>query len=174
MKIARIALTVISLVLVFLIYKGIKDPIDWQNEKKMRYAKVIERLKEIRTAQTAYRAEKGEYTDNFDSLIQFLKSGNFTVVKQIGDPEDTTAVVIRDTTYVPVRDSLFKNRLQVIDSLPFIPFGEGAKFKMSAGKIEKGNVMVNVFEVVDTKPFDPKHVLKIGSMTEPTNAGNWE
>ncbi len=45
---------------------------------------------------------------------------------------------------------------------------------MNAGKIEKGNVMVNVFEVVDTKPFDPKQVLKVGSMTEPTNAGNWE
>jgi hypothetical protein len=174
MKIARIALTVISLVLIYLIYKGIKDPIDWQNEKKMRYAKVIERLKEIRTAQLAYRSEKGEYAANFESLIQFLKSGNFTVVKQIGDPEDSTAVVIRDTTYVPVADSLFRNRTQVIDSLPFIPFGEGAMFKMSAGKIEKGNVMVNVFEVVDTKPFDPQHVLKVGSMTEPTNAGNWE
>lgn len=174
MKIARIVLTVISLVLAFLIYKGIKDPIDWQKEKKMRYGKVIERLKEIRTAQTAFRAEKGEYADNFESLIQFLKNGNFTVVKQIGDPEDSTAVVIRDTTFVPVRDSLFKGRADAIDSLPIIPFGDGAKFKMSAGKIEKGNVMVNVFEVVDTKPFDPKHVLKVGSMTEPTNAGNWE
>lgn len=174
MKIARIALTVISLVLVFFIYKGIKDPIDWQKEKKMRYGKVIERLKEIRTSQMAYRAEKGEYADNFDSLIQFLKGGNLTVVKQIGNAEDSTAIVIRDTTYVPVRDSLFRNRTQIIDSLPFIPFGEGAKFKMSAGKIEKGNVMVNVFEVVDTKPFDPNHTLKVGSMTEPTNAGNWE
>lgn len=174
MKIARIALTVISLVLVFLIYKGIKDPIDWQNEKKIRYGKVIEKLKEIRTSQMAYRAEKGEYADNFESLIAFLKSGNFTVVKQIGDPEDSTAVVIRDTTLVPVRDSLFKGRTEAIDSLPFIPFGEGAKFKMSAGKIEKGNVMVTVFEVIDTKPFDPKHILKVGSMTEPTNAGNWE
>lgn len=174
MKIARIVLAVISLVLAYLIFKGIKDPIDWQKEKKMRYGKVIERLKEIRSAQMAYRAEKGEYADNFDSLIHFLKNGNFTVVKQIGDPEDSTAVVIRDTSYVPVRDSLFRGRTQVIDSLPFVPFGEGAKFKMNAGKIEKGNVMVNVFEVVDTKPFDPKQVLKVGSMTEPTNAGNWE
>jgi type II secretory pathway pseudopilin PulG len=174
MKIARIVLTVVSLVLVYLIYKGIKDPIDWQKEKKIRYAKVIERLKDIRAAQMAYRSEKGEYAASFDTLIYFLKNGNFTVVKQIGDPEDSTAVVIRDTTYVPVRDSLFKGRTEVIDSLPFVPFGDGATFKMSAGKIEKGNVMVNVFEVVDTKPFDPNHVLKVGSMTEPTNAGNWE
>jgi hypothetical protein len=174
MKIARILLVLISVILVVLIYRSIKEPIDWKKEKERRYARVIERLKDIRMAQMAYRAEKGEYADNFDSLIYFIKNGHFTVVKQIGDPEDTLAIVIRDTTYVPVRDSLFKDKLHLIDSLPYVPFGEGARFKMSAGKIEKGNVMVNVFEVVDTKPFDPNHVLKVGSMTEPTNAGNWE
>ncbi|MCC6385543.1 MAG: hypothetical protein LC117_07380 [Bacteroidia bacterium] len=174
MKIAQIVLSVVSIVLAVLIYKSIKDPIDWQKEKKAHNAKVIDRLKDIRTLQLAFKVEKGYYADNFDSLIAFAKTGNFTLVKLIGDPEDSTVVAIRDTSYVPVRDSLFKGRESSIDSLPVIPMSDGARFKLSAGKIEKGNVMVAVFEVIDTKPFDPNQVLKVGSMTEPTNAGNWE
>jgi hypothetical protein len=83
-------------------------------------------------------------------------------------------VVIRDTLFVSVKDSMYPADGKRIDSLPFVPFGEGARFAMNAGRVSKGEVMVNVFEVVDSKPFDPRHVLRVGSMTEPTNAGNWE
>lgn len=106
-------------------------------------------------------------------MIEFVKNGKFSLIKQIGNPEDSLAVIVRDTILVPVRDSIFPASYPV-DSLPFVPFGEGAKFEMKAGEIEKGKVMVKVFEVIDTAPFDPKQVMKVGSMTEPSNAGNWE
>jgi len=174
MKTINIVLTLAILVLGFFLFKGIKDPIDFQKEKRARYDKVIERLKEIRRAQVVYKSENGHYAEDFPTLIGFLKNGSLTVIKQIGNPDDSNAVVIRDTILVPVRDSLYAVDPARIDSLPFVPFGDGARFKMSAGRIEKGSVMVNVFEVIDTKPFDPGDVLKVGSMTEPTNAGNWE
>ncbi len=174
MKIIRIVLTVVILLLGFFLFRGIQKPIEYQKEKDRRYSRVIDRLKEIRTAQITFKAENGHYAESFDVLTEYLRNGKITVIRQIGNPDDTTAVVIRDTILVPVKDSLYPNDGKLIDSIAFVPFGDGARFEMSAGKVEKGEVMVSVFEVVDSKPFDPNEVLRVGSMTEPTNAGNWE
>lgn len=173
MKPINIILTLAIVALSFLIIRSIYLPIQFNQEKQYRYGFVIQRLKDIRTAQLAYKSVNGKYTSDFDTLIDFVKTGKFTAIKSIGNVEDSTAVIIRDTIFIPVRDSIFPSDYAV-DSLPFIPFGEGAKFEMKSGEIEKGKVMVKVFEVVDTKPFDPKQVLRVGSMTEPSNAGNWE
>lgn len=173
MKPINIILTLVIIGLSYLIFMGIYEPIKFNEEKDHRYSFVIQRLKDIRSAQIAYKSVNGKYTGSFDTLITFVKTGQFPLIKQIGNPEDSLAVVVRDTILVPVRDSLFAPEYPV-DSLPFVPFGNGAKFDMKAGEIEKGKVMVKVFEVVDTAPFDPKEVLKVGSMTEPSNAGNWE
>jgi hypothetical protein len=173
MKPINIILTLAIVALSFLIIRSIYLPIQFNKEKANRYSYVIQRLKDIRTAQIAYKAVNGKYTSDFDTLISFVKTGQFTAIKSIGNVEDSTAVIVRDTIFIPVRDSIFAANF-IVDSLPFVPFGEGAKFEMKAGEIEKGKVMVKVFEVVDTKPFDPKEVLRVGSMTEPSNAGNWE
>ena len=173
MKIINIVLSVVILLLAAYLYYIISQPIKFEKEKKLRYSEVINQLKQIRMTQLAYKAEHGKYSSDFNELIEFAKNGQFTVVKRIGNADDTTAVVIRDTSYISVKDSLFKNNLSV-DSLAVIPFTSGAKFKMDAGIIEKGRVKVPVFEVIDTKPFDKEDILKVGSMSEPTNAGNWE
>lgn len=173
MKPVNIILTIVIVVLSYLIFRGINEPIKFNKEKKYRYGFVIQRLKDIRTAQLAYKSVNGAYTGEFDSLLTFIKTGRFALIKQIGSVEDSSAVIIRDTIYIPVKDSIFPGNYPV-DSLPFVPFGNGIKFKMQAGEIEKGKVKVKVFEVVDTAPFDPKEVLQVGSMTEPSNAGNWE
>lgn len=173
MKPVNIILTVVIIVLAYLIFRGINEPIKFNKEKAYRYGFVIQKLKDIRTAQIAYKSVKGSYANNFDSLIDFVKTGQFSLIKQIGNIEDSTAVIIRDTILVPVKDSIFAASY-AIDSLPYIPFGEGAKFKLEAGEIEKGKVIVKVFQAVDTAPFDPKQVLRVGSMTEPSNSGNWE
>ncbi len=110
---------------------------------------------------------------SFDTLINFVKHGEIPLIRQIGNPDDSAAVIIRDTIMIPARDSLF-NAAYPVDSLRYVPFGEGAEFKMESGEVERGNVRLKVFEVVDTRPFDPNKVLRVGSLTEPSNAGNWE
>jgi hypothetical protein len=50
---------------------------------------VIQRLKDIRKAQLAYNREFGYYTDNFDTLVDFLKNGQLTLVKRLGALPDT-------------------------------------------------------------------------------------
>jgi len=84
--------------------------------------------------------------------------------------------LIRDTVKLSVLETVFNLNYNV-DSLEYVPFSnKHAKFKLAAGEIETASkVKVQLFEAVDTDPFDPNDVKKVGSLTEATNnAGNWE
>ncbi|HET6243651.1 MAG: hypothetical protein H0V01_05365 [Bacteroidetes bacterium] len=192
-----IALSLSILVLGYFVYDSINSRIKFEKETTRRNKVVEERLKDIRTAQLAYKNQKGEYTNNFDSLISFVKYDKMPIIMQIGDAEDSIAVasgqVIRDTTYINIIDTLFSqtrmlNRLRpfYLDSISYVPFSNGEKFDLDAGEIEKNKVKVKVFEVfatykkiytgLETKKQNVKvhEGLRVGSMTEPSTSGNWE
>lgn len=168
-------------------YMSIKVPIDFQKEKVKRYAHVIQRLKDIRTAELAYKSKFQKYTGNLDSLINFVKFDSIAFVKAIGEVPDTLtedealkrSLVTRDTNFVSVKDSLFKptdDRVHafVPDSLRFVPFTGGAQFKLEAGKVERSGIKVPVFQATDSKPFDPRDPMQVGSLSDPKTNGNWE
>lgn len=191
-KIMMYAFLGIAVIISFLSFRSIQEPIEFEKEKKIRYARVIERLKDIRTAQIAYKSVKGTYTANFDSLISFLRNDKFTVVKSFGAVPDgmTEKEAIqkgyakRDTFFVNVRDSVFVKEPAKVDSLPFIPFSGGEKFKAETGSIVKGSVTVQVIEVfapntaiftgLTDRYYNKEGGLKFGSMTEASTNGNWE
>lgn len=182
----QIGLTIAIIVLAYFVYESIMQPIRFNKERAIREAKVIERLKDIRTAQVSFKSVYNQYANDFDTLTNFLKTGKLPLVLKIGDVDDSTAVIIRDTTWVPVFDSIFKNRnISFLDSLPFIPYAEGEKFSIRADKIERSRVVIPVFEVFAAYEqflkglkfkniVDPKEGLKIGSMDSPSIDGNWE
>jgi membrane protein implicated in regulation of membrane protease activity len=184
---------VISIILAYLDYKSIKDPIDFNKEKERRYAHVIQRLQDIREAQVAYKESTGYYTASWDSLIGFLKYDSVPVVKSIGTVPDSLigkggekraielGIVSKDTLFEPASVIAFDDKYMQkrvhgleIDSLPFIPFTNGAKFEMQADTLIKNRLEVPVFQVTDAKPFDPGKVLQVGSISEPKVSGNWE
>jgi hypothetical protein len=195
----QILLFVAIIVLSYFVYESIMNPIRFNREKDKRYAKTIERLKDIRTAQLAYRVENEKFTGSFDTLINFVKYDSFRVVKQIGSLDDSIAVakglVYRDTIMLSVLDSIFKKGYPV-DSLRYVPFAGNSQFEIAAGQLETGSgLKVQVFEAkvhndVLLKGLDRQLVvnendlrkklerypgLQVGSLTEFTNhAGNWE
>lgn len=175
----QISLSVAIIVLAYFCYESIAKPIRFKKEKTKRYDQVEQRLKDIRTAELAYKDINNDFTGNFDTLINFIKNDSFPVILQIGDLEDSVAVaegkVIRDTIMISVMDSIFKKIKYPIDSLRRVPF-TNSDFALGKGIVKTGSgVKVKVFEAYDTDPFDPKHTLKVGSLTEATNhAGNWE
>lgn len=194
----QILLAILIVVIGYFVFESIMSPIRFKKEKDKRYELTIERLKNVRTAQVAYRSRYSKYTGSFDTLITFLKEGEFKLVKQIGSEDDSVALaqgkVYRDTIKVAVRDSLFKN--YTVDSMRFVPFSGGIQFELAAGELETGSkVKVKVFECkahndVILKGLDRQEIinmndlakkleryagLRVGSMTEATNnAGNWE
>lgn len=71
--------------LIFLSWKSIQGPIDFQEEVRKRDVEVIQRLVDIRTTQVAYRSQSGTYSADFDELIEFIKNGQVASLAKSGD-----------------------------------------------------------------------------------------
>ena len=180
-----------AFVTAYFAYRSIQAPIEFNIEKEKRYSKVEARLKTIRDWQLAYKSVYRSYAPDFDTLITFVNTDSFPVIKALGTVPDTLTeqqavdlgIVTRDTMNVSVRDSLFKIGGDIND-VRYIPFSKSQPFAMESGMVEKGQVMVPVFEVValneyifdgiQPEYYDPKKDLRVGSMTEPSTSGNWE
>jgi hypothetical protein len=164
----QVVLLVGIIILAYLLFESIQKPIRFNKEKDRREASTIQRLKDIRSAQLAFRAEYNRYTGDFDTLINFLKTDSFRVVKAIGSVPDSMieelgrakaerqalrdGLISRDTIKLSVKDSLFA-ATYYIDSLRFVPFTKGYQFEMAAGVLETGSkVQVRVFEA--KVPYD--------------------
>ena len=203
----KVILLVVIVVLSYYLYQSIMEPIRFNREKAKRENAAVERLKDIRKAEVAYKAKYGRYTGSFDTLIHFVKYDSFPLVRAIGSIPDSLygeitemeaikrGIIIRDTSYVPVLDSLFGKSFP-IDSIRYVPYCDTAQFFLGAGTIETASkVKVQVFEahvlndvllhglpkqlIVNYNARREKIVgfkgLKVGSLTESTNnAGNWE
>ncbi|RLD62164.1 MAG: hypothetical protein DRJ05_01030 [Bacteroidetes bacterium] len=193
----KVALLIVIVVLAYFVVESILGPVRFNKEVATRNVEVIQNLRDIRTAEMAYKAMNGKYTADFDTLVDFLKFGEIPMVKMTPDPDDTTnTLTIRDTIgYIPVIDSLFGNRQGYnVNNLRYIPFTNNISFELDANQIEKGGVDVNVFEATASykeylKGLDDQMVLnliaskeqiekypglKVGSMVEASTDGNWE
>ena len=205
MKISiHIILGIIIILLSFLLYRSIIQPIRFNHDVEIREKDAISRLIDIRKAQLAYRDVYGKYTGSFDTLLYFMKYDSIEIQRKTGSyvqDEMTEAEAIHQglvkisSTMVSVHDSLFKNEPN-IDKLQFVPYTNGQKFVLEAGQIiSSSSVKVKVFEVyvlyrillngmnsqlVNNYIAEKERVmgfpgLKIGSMTQVTNNnGNWE
>ena len=72
-----------SVLLGYLIYTSIEDDIKFHEEKRVRYAKVIDQLKIIRDAENAYKQSKGTYTSDYKKLIAFIENDSIAVTQAI-------------------------------------------------------------------------------------------
>jgi hypothetical protein len=153
--IIQIALIALIVVFAYLIVKGIQNPIEFEEERVARFEKVIERLKDVRTAQVEYKKQHGVYTPSFDTLINFIQTSSMPVVKKEGFVPDTLTeleavklgIVTRDTIYIPYMDTLFKDLSYDFNKLNLIPVGTKAAFKMDTATVMTGSkVEVKVFE----------------------------
>ncbi|NOR86451.1 MAG: hypothetical protein GQ527_02460 [Bacteroidales bacterium] len=202
MKIAlKLVLLVIIIGLGYMVVESIMEPVRFNTQKDKRADIVIQKLEDIRAAELAYKAIHGTFMSDWDTLINFVKDNEFPIIKEVADPDDTTMTkVIRDTIgYMPISDSLYGHRVAFnIDHLKFVPipkeYFDNEKFKLNAGKIERGGLPVHVFECktdysVMLKGLDHQLIinlkkkveemnkyagLKVGSMTEASTEGNWK
>jgi hypothetical protein len=155
----NILLTVVIVILVYLLYESIMDPIRFNNEKDRREEAIKERLVNIRDAQVLFRQKYGRYTGSFDTLINFIKFDSIPVVFREGQITDEMVskgmtereairqkLIVRDTSFIEITDSVFSINYP-IDSIRFVPFTDGAQFELEAAAVETGSrVVVQVFE----------------------------
>ena len=147
-----------SAILVFAIYNSINAPIEFNMVKNERYLKVIDRLKDIRNAQVAFKSVNGIYSNDFEELVKFVDSAQFTIVQKRDSSymqydrvyriDMLREVIVVDTLgYVSVKDSLFSNTdsYKYMASIPIDGIDE--KFKLKADIIDKNGYNGPVFEV---------------------------
>ncbi|MBL6655547.1 MAG: hypothetical protein ISP67_00430 [Flavobacteriaceae bacterium] len=155
-KVLTAVLWIVSILLGYLIYQSIMAPIEFNKTREDRFTAVIERLKEIKVAQEAYKTVNGKYAGDFEGLVQFIDTAEFTITQQrdssfmrynrvyrIDMQVDT--VVIDTLGRVSIKDSLFKNSMSYKE-LMNVPYGQnGETFELKAEIITKGNFQVPVF-----------------------------
>ena len=157
-KLIQIALGIAIVVLAYFIWESIQTPIRFNKEKDKRYAATIQQLKDIRTAQTAYKDEYGKFTASFDTLIDFIKNDSMKLVRAEGSISDellaqgwTEAIavqeglIIRDTIRIAIKDTLFPENFNA-DKLCKVPFTENDLFEMATANLTVSKLNVNVFE----------------------------
>jgi hypothetical protein len=140
-----------------MIYRSITGPIEFDKIKKERFAEVIDRLKDIRNAQEAYKSVNGRFANDFESLIKFVDTGKYVITTQRDSSymeydknygiDMLKEVKIIDTLgYVPVRDSLFagSDRYKNLMKVPHAANNE--TFTMKADFLEQSGYRAPVFE----------------------------
>lgn len=149
-----------ALILVFAyqVYNSINAPIKFNEVKNERYLKVIDKLKDIRNAQIAYKSVNGVYADNFDGLIKFIDTAQYTLIQKRDSSymkynrvyriDMLEEIIVIDTLgFASVKDSLFGNsdRYKTMAQIPID--GIDKTFSIKADVIDKNGYNVPVFEV---------------------------
>lgn len=145
--------------LAYITFMSVYGEIEFNKLKEERYKVVIENLIDIRDSQLAHRTVTGKFEGNWDNLVKFIDSAQFTITQRrdssVLDKEMTRRygvdmfkdIVIIDTLgFVPVKDSLFgaDNRYKTMMNIPVGK--EGAKYELKAGFIEENGINIPVFE----------------------------
>ncbi len=157
-----IALWAIIGYLAYINIMSIYEPMQFSKVKNKRYAQVIENLVDLRHSQLAHRQVTGKFEKDFDKLVKFIDTAQFTITQRrdtsVVDKELTkryggvttfkTLILIDTLDFVPVKDSLFKgsDRYKTMINLPEGAGEPGSKFKMNAGLVQRNNVNVPVFD----------------------------
>ncbi|MEX0812950.1 MAG: hypothetical protein WD048_12095 [Chitinophagales bacterium] len=180
----NIFLTLAAIGMAYYLYYIIQQPIIFERSKKVREEALIQRLKDAREAQIAYKDLTGGFAHKWENLIDSIKYADYPQIKIIGNPDDTTQAVIYDTTYIPLKSRVFEDNY-VVDSLKYIPYTGGKEImSINAGEITVNKVNVQVFEIraperkllngLNKDYIDPDFEYRVGSMSQATYSGNWE
>lgn len=265
-KIISIGLFLCSLGLGFYLVSNIKSTIDERALIEEREAAIIDKLQFIREAQIAYLEVNGNYTSDWDKLIDFIENGSFPIVEKkeivvtLSYGADSSIISYDTLEIISAKERIFKQAHNVnaanngtfigfslsegemgvkgavaynlnqkgksvghkfkqsgvvtnqeslsagdkvikgdllmtivetkfdpnidISRIAYVPGYTDVKFEIFAAELDKNNVIVDVVEVKNPRPFNPerkdsneannKRPLRFGSKTEVTTSGNWE
>ena len=158
-RIIQIILAVVIVALVYVIYDQISTPIRFDNELAARKAQVIERIKDIRTAQRAYKSKYQRFTGDFDTLTAFILNDTLELERKIVDEDDSVGMAALkkagkkniEKFKIAVIDTIFAPKVlskSDIEQLRYIPGTDNqAQYIMEAGIITtESKVVIPVVE----------------------------
>jgi len=165
--ILQVCLILASIFLAMMIYRSIMRPQKFNVIYEGRKSEVVLKLKDIRTLQAFYKAEKGSYAGSFDQLRDFWENGKMTIVIKEGTVPDTLIngvamteaqalkmkIIRRDTVIVNAKEEMMRSLPNLdIDRFDIVPYSKGERFSIAADTIVRSNIPpVYVYQVVAYK-----------------------
>ncbi len=153
-KAVQIVLGLVIIALIWVIASLIARPLSFEKQLEERNAVVIEKLKDIRTAERAYKSKYKKFTDNFDTLAHFILNDSLQMERKLVDEDDSVAMAMLkrlkkknvETYYIHVIDTIFSPRkltAEDVHNLRYIPFTNNTvEFYLEAGEAATGSTMV--------------------------------
>lgn len=154
----KILVAAAVVLLVYMCYRSIMTPIEFNKEKDVRESAIKARLIDIRKAQIEYKNVYKTHAGSFADLIKFLKDDKLPFLIKEGVLTDEQlekgmtekeavkkGLIKRDTVWVIAKDTLFGANYNV-DDLAKVP-GASVQFSMDTATLTSGSgYTVKVFE----------------------------
>ena len=154
----QIFLGLVIVALIYVIADMIHTPLKFEQQLKERNAEVIVKLKDIRAAERAYKSKYQRFTNDFDSLINFILNDSLEMERKLVDEDDSVALAKLkkagkkniEKYNLAVIDTIFNPRKltkEQVEDLRYIPYTNNMEFILEAGKVVTGsNVEIPVVE----------------------------
>ena len=160
---AQAVLLAVVLGLAYWLFVVISTPIKFENELAERKAAVIERIKDIRSAERQFKSKNQRFTASFDTLINFILTEEIQGERKIIDEDDSVAMAQAllkarkerrkfqnvEKFSFSVKDSLFKHlTVEQIKELRYVPYSTNkTEFILKAGMLTtESKVVIPVVE----------------------------
>lgn len=146
-RVISIFFLIVALGLAAYLFYSVKFKIDEDKRIARQEAQVIDKLMMIRDAEMAYQAVTGDYTDSWDTLINFLDTGSLYITQRTEEVftlsygRDSVRIDIDTIGQVSVMDSIF------ILKEPVASLIDGAinEVEVSEGEeVKKGDLLFSV------------------------------
>ncbi len=149
----KVLLAVAVVVLFYMCCQSILTPIQFQDEKDAREARIVARLIDIRKAQIEFKNQKGRHAANFDELGQFLKEEKLPFLIKEGTLTDEQleqgmteaeavkkGLIRRDTMWITAVDTILGKGYDV-DNMRYVPAvpGDRVEFHMDTATLISGS-----------------------------------
>lgn len=162
--IIQLVLWVLIAFLAWQLYNSIIGPVKFNEKRDARYAKVIDNLKDIRSAELAFKEINGKFTGSFDSLVRFIDTAQFARVqrrdtfyadekknKAFGLDAKTGGYILEETLidtlgFTPIKDSLYGGTDRYKRMMKIPVEGVTAEFELKAGTVIKNDDPYSAFE----------------------------
>jgi len=161
--IIKILLAVVVVFLAYMVYDSIITPVKFEKETKRREKVVIERLKDIRTAQLLYKTVNDSFAQNWDTLVNFLKTHQIPIIKR----ESYVFRDIADTAGATLFNKRIGKKFKSLDDLikdirryeyNFIEFSEDKEDQSVIVRVSQINNYVNAADSLYKDRLDVDHI----------------
>lgn len=154
----QLLLALVIIGLVYVVTMQIHTPLSFDKQLKTRNAAVTAKLKDIRTAERAFKGKYQHFTGDFDSLINFVLTDSIEFEFKLVDEDDSVGMAQLkkagkknvEKRYVNAIDTIFSPRKLTADEVKqmrYIPYTDNMEFLLEAATIvTESKVQIPVVE----------------------------